>query len=328
MTARAVMVCGTSSGAGKSFLATALARWYARRGLKVAPFKAQNMSNNARVVADGEIGSAQYFQALAARCVPDVRMNPVLLKPEKDTHSQVILLGRRCDELAAMEWRARAEHLWPTVDACLQDLLATHEVLVIEGAGSPAEINLQSTDVVNMRVAEAAAASTLIVCDIDRGGAFAHLFGTFGLLPTRHQELIRGFVLNKFRGDAALLEPGPHMLQSLTGIPTVAILPMWRDHGLPEEDGVFDEITSALDVSVQALLVEALRDLQTERGLSMVFITHNLAVVRSIAHHVIVLERGRVVESGDVEQVLEHPQHPYTQQLLEDLPRIVLSGVT
>jgi adenosylcobyric acid synthase len=234
------MVCGTSSGAGKSFLATALARWYARRGLKVAPFKAQNMSNNARVVADGEIGSAQYFQALAARCVPDVRMNPVLLKPEKDTHSQVILLGRRCDELAAMEWRARAEHLWPTIHACLQDLLATHEVVVIEGAGSPAEINLQSTDVVNMRVAEAAAASTLIVCDIDRGGAFAHLFGTFELLSARHQELIRGFVLNKFRGDAALLEPGPQMLQSLTGIPTVAILPMWRSHGLPEEDGVFD----------------------------------------------------------------------------------------
>src|SRR5450631_1652230 len=237
------MVCGTTSGAGKSFLATALARWYARLGLKVAPFKAQNMSNNARVVADGEIGSAQYFQALAARSIPHVRMNPVLLKPERDTHSQVILLGRRCDELAAMEWRARADHLWPTIHSCLQELLATHDIVVIEGAGSPAEINLQSTDVVNMRVAEAASAATLIVADIDRGGAFAHLFGTFQLLPARHKELIRGFVLNKFRGDAALLEPGPQMLQSLTGIPTVGILPMWRDHGLPEEDGVFDTTT-------------------------------------------------------------------------------------
>jgi len=234
------MVCGTSSGAGKSLLATALARWYARRGLKVAPFKAQNMSNNARVVADGEIGSAQYFQALAARCNPAVRMNPVLLKPEKDGHSQVILLGQRRDDLADMEWRARAECLWPTIRASLEELLASHDIVVIEGAGSAAEINLRSTDVVNMRVAEAAAAATLIVCDIDRGGAFAHLFGTFQLLPAEHRALIRGFVLNKFRGDAALLAPGPQMLRTLTGIPTLAVLPMWREHGLPEEDGIFD----------------------------------------------------------------------------------------
>ena len=240
MTARAVMVCGTSSGAGKSLLTTALARWYARRGLKVAPFKAQNMSNNARVVAGGEIGSAQYFQALAARADPDVRMNPVLLKPERDNHSQVILLGRRHDELSAMEWRARADVIWPVILSSLRDLLATNDVVVIEGAGSPAEINLQSTDVVNMRVAEAAAAATLIVSDIDRGGAFAHLYGTFKLLPAPHQALIRGFVLNKFRGDGALLAPGPQMLRQLTGVPTLAVLPMWRDHGLPEEDGVFD----------------------------------------------------------------------------------------
>ncbi len=118
------MVCGTTSGAGKSFLATALARWYARQGLKVAPFKAQNMSNNARVAAGGEMGSAQYFQALAARAVPDVRMNPVLLKPESDTRSQVILLGQRRDDLSSMEWRARAEHLWPTIRGCLDELLA------------------------------------------------------------------------------------------------------------------------------------------------------------------------------------------------------------
>jgi adenosylcobyric acid synthase len=240
MTARAVMVCGTSSGAGKSFLATALARWYARRGLKVAPFKAQNMSNNARVVAGGEIGSAQYFQALAAGCVPDVRMNPVLLKPEADTRSQVIVLGQRRDDLSRMEWRARAEHLWPTIRSSLDDLLSAHDVVVIEGAGSPAEINLQSTDIVNMRVAAAADAATLIVCDIDRGGAFAHLYGTVELLPAAHRALIRGFVLNKFRGDVTLLAPGPQMLQSLTGVSTLAVLPLWREHGLPEEDGMFD----------------------------------------------------------------------------------------
>jgi adenosylcobyric acid synthase len=234
------MVCGTTSGAGKSFLTTALARWYARRGLKVAPFKAQNMSNNARVVAGGEMGSAQYFQALAARCVPDVRMNPVLLKPENDTQSQVVLLGQRRDDLSRMEWRARSQHLWPTVHDCLRELLAENDVVVIEGAGSPAEINLAATDIVNMRVAAAAGAATLIVSDIDRGGAFAHLYGTHQLLPAEHRVLVRGFVLNKFRGDAALLAPGPQMLESLTGVPTVAVLPMWRDHGLPEEDGVFD----------------------------------------------------------------------------------------
>src|ERR1700761_9842215 len=124
MTARAVMVCGTTSGAGKSFLAPALARWYARRGLKVAPFKAQNMSNNARVVAGGEMGSAQYFQALAARATPEVRMNPVLLKPERDTHSQVILLGRRRDDLASLEWRSRARLLWDEAARCLASLMA------------------------------------------------------------------------------------------------------------------------------------------------------------------------------------------------------------
>jgi adenosylcobyric acid synthase len=248
--ARAVMVCGTTSGAGKSFLAAALARWYSQRGLKVAPFKAQNMSNNARVVADGEMGSAQYFQALAARCIPDVRMNPVLLKPEADTRSQVILLGQRRDDLSSMEWRERAPHLWPTIRACLDNLRADCDVLVIEGAGSPAEINLSSTDIVNMRVAEAASAATLLISDIDRGGAFAHLFGTYQLLTAPHRALVRGFVLNKFRGDMSLLAPGPQMLQELTGVPTLAVLPMWREHGLPEEDGAYEARPSGSGLSV------------------------------------------------------------------------------
>ena len=250
MTARAVMVCGTTSGAGKSFLATALARWYARRGLKVAPFKAQNMSNNARVAAGGEMGSAQYFQALAARAIPDVRMNPVLLKPERDTHSQVIVLGERRDDLSSMEWHTRARHLWPVIRGCLDELMAQHDVLVIEGAGSPAEINLAHTDVVNMRIAEAARAATLLICDIDRGGAFAHLFGTVQLLPPEHRALIRGFVLNKFRGDEGLLAPAPHMLKELTGVPTLAVLPFLPKHGLPEEDGIFDARPTGSGLSV------------------------------------------------------------------------------
>ena len=250
MTARSVMVLGTSSGAGKSWLATALCRHYARQGLKVAPFKAQNMSNNARVVATpdgawGEIGSAQYHQALAARAVPDVRMNPLLLKPEADTRSQAVLLGRVDAALGALGWHERGERAWPQVAGALDSLRRENDLVVIEGAGSPAEINLMATDIVNLRVARHADARCLLVADIDRGGAFAHLYGIWALLPPDDRARLRGFVLNRFRGDPALLEPGPRQLQDLTGVPTVATLPMWREHGLPEEDGVFDDRSRA-----------------------------------------------------------------------------------
>lgn len=245
MTAVCVMVLGTSSGAGKSWLATALCRHYARLGLKVAPFKAQNMSNNARVVEHGEIGSAQYFQALAARATPEVRMNPVLLKPEADTHSQYVLMGRVDAALTALPWRERGERAWPTVRQALRELIDENEVVVIEGAGSPAEINLMANDIVNLRVAREANARCLLVTDIDRGGAFAHLYGTWALLPEADRARVRGFVLNKFRGDAALLAPGPQQLQQLTGVPTVAVVPMQWRHGLPEEDGVFDDRSHA-----------------------------------------------------------------------------------
>jgi adenosylcobyric acid synthase len=258
MTARCVMVLGTSSGAGKSWVATALCRHYANQGLRVAPFKAQNMSNNARVVAPalpaaqqalrrppgeswGEIGSAQYFQALAARAEPRVEMNPLLLKPEADTHSQVVLLGQPDRVLTELPWRQRSERVWPQIAAALDALRAEHDVVVIEGAGSPAEINLMASDVVNLRVARHADAACLLVADIDRGGAFAHLYGTWALLPAADRARLRGFVLNKFRGDAALLAPGPAQLQQLTGVPMLAVVPMRFGHGLPEEDGVFDD---------------------------------------------------------------------------------------
>ncbi len=261
MTAQCVMVLGTTSGAGKSWLTTALCRYYQRQGLKGAPFKAQNMSNNARVVASengqGEIGSAQYFQALAARAVPDVRMNPLLLKPEHDTHSQVVLMGQVDEALSNMDWRGRSNHVWPVIAQALDDLRAENDVVVIEGAGSPAEINLSSSDIVNMRVALHAQAACLLVTDIDRGGAFAHLYGTWALLPQNERSLIKGFVLNKFRGDASLLAPAPQMLQDLTGIPTVATLPMWWQHGLPEEDGVFDDRSIASGAVTQTVAVIA-----------------------------------------------------------------------
>jgi len=242
---RTLVVWGTSSGAGKSLLATALCRWAVRAGLDVAPYKAQNMSNNARVVPHpdggcGEIGSAQYLQALAARVPPAVDMNPVLLKPERDTASQVVLHGRVAPALSALPWRERSALLAEAARVSLARLLARHELIVIEGAGSPAEINLAEHDYVNLDAARWARAAgpthALLVTDIDRGGAFAHLYGTWCLLPADLRGHLAGFVLNKFRGDAALLAPGPQQIEALTGVPLAGVLPMWRDHGLPDED--------------------------------------------------------------------------------------------
>ena len=172
-------------------------------------------------------------------------MNPLLLKPERDTHSQLVLLGQVDEELSHLPWRGRGERVWPVVARCLDELRAENDVVVIEGAGSPAEINLRGSDIVNMRVARHADARCLLVTDIDRGGAFAHLYGTWSLLRPDERSLIVGFVLNKFRGDPALLAPAPQMLRELTGVAVVATLPMWWRHGLPEEDGVFDERTTA-----------------------------------------------------------------------------------
>src|SRR5207249_4510456 len=179
---RALMVQGTSSWAGKSLVATALCRHLARQGIRVAPFKAQNMSNNARVVDGGEIGVAQYLQAVAARTQPDVRMNPVLVKPEGMTRSQVVVLGRADHAISALPWRERGPHVWPAMWQSLHSLMADYDVLVLEGAGSPAEINLMDCDLTNARIAAEADASVLLVVDIDRGGAFAHLYGTWALL--------------------------------------------------------------------------------------------------------------------------------------------------
>jgi adenosylcobyric acid synthase len=233
---RALMIQGTSSSAGKSLLVTALARWFARRGVAVAPFKAQNMSNNARVVHGGEIGVAQYLQALAAGVEPDVCMNPVLVKPESETSSQVVVLGRVNREISSLPWVERAPQLWQAVDVALRALERDSDLLLIEGAGSPAEINLRAIDLANMRTARATQARVFLVADIDRGGAFAHLYGTWRLIEKRDRRRLRGFILNKFRGDASLLAPAPPLLQRQTGIRTVGVVP-WLEHRLPDEDG-------------------------------------------------------------------------------------------
>ncbi len=232
----ALMVQGVSSDSGKSLLVTSLCRWARRQGIRVAPFKAQNMSNNARVVDGGEIGVAQWLQALAAGVSPDVRMNPVLLKPQSPTSSQVVVDGVANHALTVTPWRERSAYLWPHVCEAFRSLAAEFDVILIEGAGSPAETNLWSSDIVNMAVADLADSPVALIADIDRGGAFAHLFGTWALLPEPWQRRIKAFVLNKFRGDLALLEPAPQELERVTGVPVIGVLP-WLDHVLPDEEG-------------------------------------------------------------------------------------------
>ncbi|MFC3833589.1 MULTISPECIES: cobyric acid synthase [Deinococcus] len=236
---RAIMIQGCTSSAGKSYLTAALCRALSNAGVRVAPFKAQNMSNNAGVTPAGlEMGRAQLVQARAARVVPDVRMNPVLLKPEADTRSQVVLLGHADPVITELPWRGRKAHLWPHVQTALHGLLADYDVVVIEGAGSPAEVNLRASDIVNMRVALEAQAGVLLAADIDRGGAFAHLLGTWHCLEPQERARLRGFILNRFRGDPALLAPAPAWLEAQTGVPTVGVVPL-LDVPLPEEDGVW-----------------------------------------------------------------------------------------
>ena len=235
MSGSTLMVQGTASSAGKSLLTTALCALAARRGVKVAPFKAQNMSNNARVVDGGEIGSAQALQAWASGITPDVRMNPVLVKPEGDTRSQVVRLGQVDPTLSRLRWEERAAALWTDITFSLRSLRDEYDLVIAEGAGSPAEFNLWRWDLANMRVAEAADAPVLLVSDIDRGGALAHCYGTWAVLPAAQRARIDAFVLNRFRGDRALLTPGLDGLRERTGVPVAGVLP-WMDHGLPDED--------------------------------------------------------------------------------------------
>ncbi|MGE0067821.1 MAG: cobyric acid synthase, partial [Solirubrobacterales bacterium] len=245
---KALMVQGTSSWAGKSLITTALCRHFARQGVRVAPYKAQNMSNNARVVEGGEIGVAQYLQALAAGVEPDVRMNPVLIKPEGMTQSQVIVRGQVDRRVGALPWRERAPHLWPAAEQSLASLREEFELVILEGAGSPAEINLSEIDLANLKAARAADAAVLLVTDIDRGGAFAHLFGTWALLGEADRDRLAGFVLNKFRGDPELLAPAPEKLAELTGMPILGLVP-WLSHDLPDEDGAADPAPAASHLS-------------------------------------------------------------------------------
>jgi len=227
MRARAIMVLGTSSHVGKSLLTAALCRIFAQAGYRVAPFKSQNMSLNSAVTPEGlEIGRAQALQAEAAGIAPSVHMNPILLKPSGDMSSQVIVRGKIWATLTASNYHLhRVEELMPIVREGYETLAAQNDVIVLEGAGSPAEINLKQHDIVNMRMAELADAACLLVGDIDRGGVFASLLGTVELLEPHEQQRIRGFLINKFRGDISLLEPGVRMIESRIAKPCLGVVP-------------------------------------------------------------------------------------------------------
>lgn len=236
---KAIMVVGTTSHAGKSLIVTALCRLLSRRGWRVSPFKGQNMALNAYVTPNGgEIGHAQAVQAWAAGVMPCVEMNPILLKPQGDMTSQVVLMGKVVGKVGAAEYYEQYfERGWQAIEESLRRLGNDFDLIVCEGAGSPAEINLKHRDLTNMRVAKHLNAPTLLVVDIDRGGAFAHVVGTLELLDPDERALIKGVVINKFRGQRSLLDSGITWLEERTGIPVVGVIP-WMDEMFPAEDSL------------------------------------------------------------------------------------------
>ncbi len=255
---KSLMVVGTTSHAGKSLLTTAICRIAARRGWRVAPFKGQNMALNAYVTASGgEIGHAQAVQAWAAGTQPTIEMNPILLKPQGDMTSQVILKGKAVGKVGAADYYEQYFDIgWQAIQESLQHLSTEFDLIVCEGAGSPAEINLKHRDLTNMRVAKYLNAPTILVVDIERGGAFAHVVGTLALLEPEERTLIRGIVINKFRGMRSILQPGIEWLEKYTGIPVIGVIP-WLEQVFPAEDSLdlFERKTSAFqgDLNISVL---------------------------------------------------------------------------
>jgi adenosylcobyric acid synthase len=281
-----VMVQGTASGVGKSLLAAALCRIFARAGYRVSPFKAQNMSLNAAVAADGgEIGRAQAVQAAAAGVEPTVDMNPILLKPEADDRSQLVVHGRAVASLDWPEYQRRAPTLWPVIVDSLERLRRSSDLVVIEGAGSPAEINL-SCDLANMRVAAAVDAPVVLVGDIDRGGVFAALVGTLALLTPADRARVSALIVNRFRGDPRVLSPGVDLLVARTGVPVLGVVPHLGAAPIPEEDSLVLDAAARGSEHANARVVVAvprlprianfddLEPLAGEPGVAVRFVAH------------------------------------------------------
>ena len=256
--AKSIMVQGTTSNAGKSFLAAALCRIFRQDGHTVAPFKSQNMALNSFITDEGlEMGRAQVMQAEAAGIAPSVRMNPILLKPTNDVGSQVIVNGEVRGTMSARDYFAMKKTLIPDIMAAFESLASDHEIMVLEGAGSPAEINLKTDDIVNMGMAKLAKAPVLLCADIDRGGVFASLYGTVALLDEDERRMVKGLIINNFRGDKTILDPGVKMLEDLTNIPVVGVVPHIQVD-LDDEDSLTTRFSAAgkkglLDIAVVRL---------------------------------------------------------------------------
>jgi adenosylcobyric acid synthase len=253
--AKSIMIQGTMSNAGKSLIAAGLCRIFKQDGYKVAPFKSQNMALNSYVTSEGlEMGRAQVVQAMAAGVEPSVRMNPILLKPTTDMGSQVIVQGQVVGNMRAMDYFAKKKEYIPVIRESYEQLAADHDIIVIEGAGSPAEINLKQDDIVNMGMAKIADAPVLLVGDIDRGGVFAQLIGTVMLLEPEEQDRIKGLIVNKFRGDKKILDPGITMLEERAGKPVLGVVP-YADVDIEDEDSLASSleethIQAEIDVAV------------------------------------------------------------------------------
>lgn len=243
MAAKSIMVTGTMSSAGKSFVTAGLCRIFAQDGRRTAPFKSQNMALNSYITRDGlEMGRAQVVQAEAAGLEPDVRMNPILLKPTSDKGSQVIVNGEIYGTMTATEYYQKKAELVPHIMEAYRSLASEYDVIVLEGAGSPAEINLKDVDIVNMGMAKLSDSPVILVGDIDRGGVFASIYGTIQLMDEEERHRIRGVIINKFRGDIDILKPGLDMLEKLTGVPVLGVLP-YANIDLEEEDSLAEQLT-------------------------------------------------------------------------------------
>jgi len=255
--AKKIMFQGTGSSVGKSLIVAAVCRILNNRGYKVAPFKSQNMSLNSYITEDGkEMGRAQVVQAEAARIKPMVEMNPILLKPTSDVGSQVILNGDVYKNMAAMTYFSAKDYLVPHIEKAFKTLSGKYEVIVIEGAGSPAEINLRSRDIVNMGLAEIVDTDVLLIGDVDKGGVFASLYGTFLLLSETEQARVKGFVINKFRGDVDLLLPGVKMLEDLIHRPCFGVIPFINDLKIDDEDSVTERFDQTANKSIRIGVVK------------------------------------------------------------------------
>ncbi|MDI6736653.1 MAG: cobyric acid synthase [bacterium] len=250
--AKTIMIQGTGSGVGKSVLVSALCRIFLQDGYRVAPFKAQNMALNSYVTEDGgEIGRAQATQSQACRIKPTVDMNPILIKPTSQTSAQIILHGKPVKNMSVYEYKDYKKPVFNQVQESLEQLRQGYEIVVIEGAGSPAEINLKRHDIVNMKIAKIASAPVILVGDIDRGGVFAWLIGTLQLLTDYEKRMVKGFIINKFRGDKRLLKSGIKFLERYTGIKVLGIIPYFEDIKIPEEDSATGQVSSTRQASTR-----------------------------------------------------------------------------